>query len=126
MVGGGHRFEPHWMEEGVTGHTGKQRVVLLIEKPMHHTPSKKILPVKKSCVADLHMFTHIALHPDSCNHLHFLMCTWLSSNSPKSLSRVARTSIGPTIHAKTTFVMTAFNSRENLFTGNSFRNTLEF
>ena len=61
MVGGGHRFEPHWMEEGVTGHTGKQRVVLLIEKPMHHTPSKKNLTRKEILRSRLaHVHAHRA------------------------------------------------------------------
>ena len=69
------------------------------------------------------MFAHIAVQPDSWSQRHFFMCTCDSKSSFRSFSVVARTSIGPTIHAKTIFVIAALSSRENAFTGNSFRKT---
>ena len=79
--------------------------------------------VKKSCVVVLHMLTHMPVHPDSCNHLHFVICTLLAMFSFKSFSVVVSTVIGPTIHAKTIWQIFAFNSKLNLFSGNSFWNT---
>lgn len=79
---------------------------------------------KKSCVAVLHMLTHMAVHPLSCSHRHFLMCTLDAMVCPISFSSVSITSMGPTIHAKTTLVMTAFSSSDHLVVGKSARNTL--
>ena len=72
----------------------------------------------------LHMFTHMPVHPLSCSHRHFFMCTRDAISSRKSFSSVFSTVIGPTIHAKTTLQMVALSSKENLFVGNSLRNTL--